>query len=410
LKLNHILKSAAQESATQETVPAGLDLHGPASRRDLLTGALASRTAASIIVPAQAVRGSRANSSITVGLIGAGGRGSFDAGIANADPRARVTALCDLYDDNLERAVQTIKASRPAIFKDFEKLLASDVDAVIIATPPFEHPRMLAAAIQAGKHVYCEKPMGVDTAGCRAVITAGRRADPRLCISTGFQQRHAPVYLEAYRRLRTEQIGRMASARGWWMSINGLNEHDWSQRYPSSDAASLKLRHWFAFNDYSGDIIVEQDCHIFDVLCWFLGALPVRAMGWGGRRIRTWVEILDHASILFEFPEGLHVTFEANQVSPPGYRRVGEEFTGTGGVIATTRSGFVHTRGQNQVETVNSKRDPTIDAIEVFLGRIVSGNVENVAERSALTTMMAILGRTAVYRRREVTWKEEFSN
>jgi myo-inositol 2-dehydrogenase / D-chiro-inositol 1-dehydrogenase len=365
---------------------------------------------AGFLVPAAAVRGSSANSALSVGLIGAGGRGSYDAGIANADPRARVTALCDLFDDNLERAVQTIKADKPAMYKDFEKLLASNVDAVIIATPPFEHPRMLAAAVQAGKHVYCEKPMGVDAAGCRAVIATGRRANPKLCISTGFQQRQSPTYLEAYRRLQAGEIGRMATARGWWMSINGLNEQDWWKRYPSSDAATLKLRHWFAFNDLSGDIIVEQDCHIFDSLVWFLGSLPVRATGRGGRKIRTWVEILDHAGILFEFPDGLLVTYEANQISPPGYRRVGEEFTGTTGVLATTRNGFVHTRGPKQVETVNAKRDPTNDAIETFLGRILSGNVENVAERSALSTMAGILGRTAVYRGGEVTWKEEFSS
>ena len=119
------------------------------SRRELFRhGSTVGATAFTIVAP-QTVRGSQANSTISVGLIGSGGRGTFDATIVNADPRARITALCDLFDDRIEVATQRIKADQPAIYKDFEKLLASDVDAVVIATPPFEHPRMLEAAIQA---------------------------------------------------------------------------------------------------------------------------------------------------------------------------------------------------------------------------------------------------------------------
>src|SRR6476659_9380931 len=158
----------------------------PVSRRNFIGSAAATF---SIVAP-QSVRGSQANSKISVGLIGTGNRGSYDATIVNADPRARVTALCDLFDDRVEKATAQIKAQSPTIYKDFEKLLASpDIDAVIIATPPFEHPRMLEAAVDAKKHVYCEKPMGVDLEGARTVIAAGRRCDPKKDISVGFQQR-----------------------------------------------------------------------------------------------------------------------------------------------------------------------------------------------------------------------------
>src|ERR1700682_5389640 len=125
------------------------------SRRGVLAGGTLA------ILSSQVVRGSQANSKISVGLIGSGGRGSYDATIVNADPRARVTALCDLFDDRVETATQKIKANGPKVYKDFEKLLASpDIDAVVIATPPFEHPRMLEAAVQAGQDIYCEKPEG----------------------------------------------------------------------------------------------------------------------------------------------------------------------------------------------------------------------------------------------------------
>ena len=132
------------------------------SRRGLLGGG------AFAILSPQVVRGYQANSQISVGLIGSGGRGSYDASIVNADPRARVTALCDLFDDRIESATQKVKAKGPKIYKDFEKMLAApDIDAVVIATPPFEHPRMLEAAVEARKHIYCEKPAGVDLEGVK---------------------------------------------------------------------------------------------------------------------------------------------------------------------------------------------------------------------------------------------------
>lgn len=372
------------------------------SRRNLLQKATAAAGAFTIVRP-EAVRGSQANSKVAVGLIGVGGRGSYDAAIFHADPRARVTALCDLFDDRIETGIQKIKTEKPAVYKDFEKLLAaSDLDAVIIATPPFEHPRMLEAAIQARKHVYCEKPMGVNLEGVKRVIAAGRKADPKKCVSVGFQQRYGPVYLEAYKRIQEGQIGELVNARGFWIGSDPFT------RRPYPDPQIEHLRNWFCYRDYSGDFIVEQDCHNFDVLHWFLGARPIRVVGYGGRKVRTSMEILDHLGITFEFPNGIHVNFEANQISPRGFSRVGEEFTGTKGVIETSRARMVHVKGLKESETIESKRDITIDGIEGFLTRVLSGNVENVAERSAISTLFAILGRTAIYNGREATWKGEF--
>jgi predicted dehydrogenase len=371
---------------------------GPVSRRSLLQAGAAAAGAFAIVKP-EAVRGSQANSQISLGLIGVGGRGTYDATIVHSDPRARVTALCDLFDDRIEMGKQKIGVQNPAVYKDFEKLLASNVDAVLIATPPFEHPRMLEAAIEARKHIYCEKPMGVDAEGCFRVIAAAEKADPTKCISVGFQQRYGPVYLEAYKRIQEGQIGELSNARAFWISGDPF------QRRPYPDPRIAKLRNWFSYKDLSGDIIVEQDCHNFDVLHWFLGGLPLRAVGWGGTKVRTSMDILDHLSLTFEWPNGIHVNFEANQITPRGFSRVGEEFTGTKAFIAVSRQQMVHVRGPNDRETIESKRDITYDAIEAFLGMIQSGKVENVAARSAQSTMIAILGRTAIYSGKEVTWK-----
>ncbi|MBI4877849.1 MAG: Gfo/Idh/MocA family oxidoreductase [Acidobacteria bacterium] len=354
------------------------------------------------IVSPNLVRGTQANSRISLGLIGSGNRGTYDATIVHNDPRARVTALCDLFDDRVEMAKSKLKLENPATYRDYEKLLATDVDAVLIATPPFEHPRHLEAAIEAKKHVYCEKPMGVDVAGVKRVIAAAKKADPKKCISVGFQQRYGPVYLEAYKRIQEGQIGEMAAARAAWIA------NDPFKRLPYPDPKIEKLRNWFCYRDYSGDFIVEQDCHNFDVLHWFLGGLPLRAAGWGGRKLRTSMEILDHLNLTFEFPNGVYVNFEANQLTPMGFNRIGEEFTGSKGTIATSRARMIHYKSPKETETIDSKRDITYDGIEQFLERIVTNNPENVAERSALSTMIALLGRTAIYSKREATWKSVF--
>ncbi len=372
----------------------------PVTRRQLLAGS-AAVSSFSIVSP-QAVRGSQANSQISVGLIGSGGRGTYDARITHGDPRAKITALCDLFQDRIENAKRELKVESVTEYTDYHKLLANpSIDAVIIATPPYQHPEQLEAAVQARKHVYCEKPAGVDLAGCKRVMAAGKKQDPKKNLFFGYQQRYGPVYLEGYKRVTDGTIGSLSTARGYWISSDPFTRRE----YPGLSKEQEKLRNWFCFKDLSGDFIVEQDCHNFDVLHWFLGGLPIRAVGWGGRKVRTSMDLLDHLSLTFEWPNGIFVNFEANQLTPRGYSKVGEEFTGTKGTVTTSRGAMVHYKGPNDSERIDSKRDITNDGIEKFLSNIASGEVENVAERSALSTMIALLGREALYTKKEVTWK-----
>jgi predicted dehydrogenase len=372
--------------------------------RRALAGGVAG---AFLIVRPDAVRGSQANSKISVGLIGSGNRGSYDASVVHSDPRARITALCDLFDDQIEKAKAKIKVENPAVYKDFEKLLASGVDAVFITAPVFEHPRMLEAAVAARKHIYCEKPAGADFEGCRRVIAAGRRQDPKKCLAFGFQQRYSPAYLAAYKALAAGEIGKLTSARGYWL---GGTITPMRPRAVDPDPRINKLRNWYSSREYSGDFIVEQDCHNFDDLHWFIGAVPERATGYGGKSLHLEREVMDHLCLAFEFPGSLHVAYEASQNSPPGLGRVGEEYCGSLGGITTSRSKSVVMVGKDAPRVTSTPRDITYDAIENFLGRILSGDVENVAERAARSTMIALLGRTAIYERREATWKGEFGD
>ncbi len=371
------------------------------TRRNFLSGATgAAAVSAFTIVAPQLVRGAQANSQIAVGLIGCGNRGSYDASIVQADPRARVMALCDKFPDQFDHSETVIKSRNTRKYTDFEKLLAApDIDAVFITTPPFEHPRMLEAAIQARKNIYCEKPIGVDVPGVERAIAAGRKADKSKDIAVGFQQRYGPEYLEAYKRIQEGQIGEVVNARAFWIA------NDPFQRKPYSDPAVEKLRNWFCYHELSGDIITEQDCHNLDVLHWFLNGLPVSAVGRGNKKVRKNFDILDNLTVIYRFPNDMFVNFEANQLTPRGFRKVGEEFTGTKGTIATSRERMTHYKGPGQVDDMPTKHDITIDSISAFLTRILNRTPDNVVERSALSTCIALLGRTAIYTSREATWK-----
>ena len=111
--------------------------------------------------------------------------------------------------------------------------------------------------------------------------------------------------------------------------------------------------------------------------------------------------------MVYEWPDGFIVNFEANQLTPRSYNRIGEEFTGTKGTIVVSRARMTHYKEAGKPEDMPAKRDVTIDHIEAFLGRIVNNTPENAVERSALSTCVALLGRQVAYSHREVTWKSE---
>ena len=152
-------------------------------------------------------RGSAANSAVTVGLIGSGSRGTYVAGLLARNTPARVVALCDVFDEKMERAKKSIGIENPKLYQDFHKLLASDVDAVIIATPVFLHAEHFEAAVKSGKHIYIEKPAAADVEGCKRIIRMADSADRKLNITFGFQRRHGQVYLKAKQLADSGAIG-----------------------------------------------------------------------------------------------------------------------------------------------------------------------------------------------------------
>ncbi len=365
------------------------------SRRDLVN------TAA--LLPAAAIRGTAANSAVKVGLIGSGGRGTFDAGLVAQDPNARLVALCDIFDDRIEQAKKKIPIENPKVYKDYHELLSSEVDAVIIATPVFLHPEHFEAAIKAGKHIYIEKPAGVSAEGCRRVIHAADSADRKINITFGFQQRYAPVYLKAKALLDSGGIGKIRMAHAHW--IKGAVPSNATAK-PRPATYEEKIREWHVWKDTFGDIIVETYVHGIDVLNWFLGGHATKACGKGGRTFEKRGDISDHCDVTFDYPGGVQAVLTGSQITPPFYRSVNEQFFGSDSVIETAREYWTHYRGRNDTVTEKSPREITIDSLQAFIKRIQDGKPENAGVRAAESTLTAIMGRMAIDQRREVTWEE----
>jgi len=316
----------------------------------------------------------------------------------------RIAALCDVYHDQIDRAKTEIpNTERVPAYTDFRDLLArADLDAVLIATPVFLHPEHFEAAVEARKHIYCEKPAGADVAGVKRLLRAAQNADSSKVIQFGFQQRFSPEYLAALDILRSGKLGELLLMRSDWL-LGGAPIRPFESPYPREQ---WRIRHWGAFRETSGDFIVEQDCHGLDVLNWFAQSHPLKATGAGGRKKRTFGDNLDHLNVTYEYPNGLRGFLAATQLAVKRYWDVKEQFFGTEGVLETERKYYKWHKDESTDIVVNSKREITIDAIDAFVTDILAGKPRNMAFDAADSTFTSLLGRMAIETRREVTWEE----
>ena len=353
------------------------------------------------LLPVAGARGTAANPAVTVGLIGSGGRGTFDAGLLVNIENARLVALCDIFDDRIERIKKSVPLKDPKVYKDYRELLASDVDAVIIATPVFLHPEHFEAAVKAGKNIYIEKPAGLDVEGCKRVIRAAESADRKLNIVFGFQQRYGQGYQKARKFVADGGIGKIQMAHAHW--IKGAYSET---PLPAPRDFNEKMRQWTVWRDWFGDIIVETYCHGIDVLNWFLDGHPSKAYGTGGRTVERRGDISDHCDVTFTYADNVQAVLTGSQIAPALFRSVNEQFYGSKGVIETAREYWTHYRGKNDTVTEKSPREITIDSLETFIRNIQNGTPENTGVRSAESTLTAIMGRMAIDQKREITWEE----
>ncbi len=358
--------------------------------------------AAAALVPFQAVRGSAQNSAIQVGLIGAGSRGTYTSGMVNRDPRAKIVAVCDIYDTQIQNAKAKIKAPNAKEYKDYKQLLASDIDAVVIASPVFLHPDHFEAAVKSGKHIYMEKPAGLDVAGCKRVMRIADAADRKQNITFGFQQRYGGVYVKAKQMLDTGAIGKIREVHGEFLKF-ALKGDEPVPPLPRTD--DEKMEQWKLWRATFGEVIVETYVHNLDAINWFLGAHPLKAYGTGGRTVEKRGDLLDHLSVTYDYPAGVQTTFLGSQMTPRFYRSNFERYIGENGVIETAREYWMYNIGKGPVRET-SQQDISVDALTEFVRRVSEGKPENTGVRAAESTLTCILGQMAIDKHREVTWDE----
>src|SRR5713101_478764 len=403
-------------------------------RRKFLGAAAA--TAGILFIKPELVRGTAANSAVRVGLLGCGGRGTEDATNLVDTGGARVVALGDLFRDQLDTArahfdkaqqaknYAAIDASQLFVGPNaYQQIAASrELDAIVVATPPYYHPRHLEAVVAAGKHVYLEKPVAVDVPGALKVIEIGKRAEGKLSLDVGFQIRDCPPYVEMVRRIHNGALGKIICGEAHYFA-SYLDRPAW----PDASPVERRLRNWVYDRVLSGDIIVEQNIHVIDICNWILKAHPLKASATGGRQGRPAADgdAYGNYNVLFHYPDDVDVTFSSTQFAK-GWWDVTERFFGTKGTSQSPYTGPLGIWGDEpwQATASPAKEKAEAQAFSVtgsfssnlefadrekkkaFIESIASGNFHNQADKGAESALSCMMARTAAYTGREVTWEQ----
>ena len=388
-------------------------------------------TAAFTILKPELVRGTQANSAVRVGLLGCGGRGTTHTETILKNTDARVIALADMFQDRLDNAKQQVDKLSAAkghagveqTFvgpKAYQQIIESkEVDAVVIATPPYFHVEHLAAVVAAGKHVYCEKPVAIDVPGAKHVLEIGKKAEGKLSLDVGFQIRMAPPFIELVKRIHAGAMGDMVSGAAYYY----CPRIDFS--FPDAPQPVRRLRNWLQDRVLSGDIIVEQNIHAIDICNWVLQGHPVKATGHAGRKGREFPgdTCSSHFNVVYQYPNDVDVSFSSTQFGKVQFD-VNERFNGTRGSSQSPYAGPLGVWGEEQWVWSGSDKpaaegqfsasgsfsdnlaqaDP--EKQKAFIGSITSGKFHNQAVTGVETALTAMLGRQAAYQGREVTWDE----
>jgi predicted dehydrogenase len=387
------------------------------TRRDIMKSAAVASAAAlagAVATPAVHAAGSER---VRVGLVGSGRRGIGAAqDCANSTTNIEITAIGDLFPDKMSEAVSTLqeklgdrwKVNRDRMFIGFDayqKVIASDVDVVLLCTPPGFRPEHLRAAVEAGKHVFMEKPVAVDPVGARSVIASSDIAAKKsLSLVAGTQRRHQNNYMEAMKRLKDGAIGKIRAAQGYWLGdysyyMPVIKKPEWSD-------VEWHIRNWNYFAWLSGDIIVEQHVHNLDVLRWAIGANPIKCIGNGSRQVRTGPEfghIYDNFSISYEFPGYVTALSMCRQMKGTSHR-VSERILGADGSLYTDGGGNATIDGKNAWKYDGPAINPYVQEHTHLIEAIRGGKPINEGRQVAESTLMAIMGRISAYTGREISW------
>ncbi len=391
------------------------------SRRDFIK-ASAAFGAASLAVGTNRMYAAGSDK-VRIGLIGCGGRGTHDATkCLRSSENVELVAMGDLFNDRLQRCLRSlkrtpsegspesddirnkvkVKSDRCFVGWDAHKevVACDDVDMVILTEPPHFRPIHLKAAIEAGKHVFMEKPVAVDPVGVRSVIASSELADRKgLTIVAGTQMRRLSHLAEAMKAIHDGAIGELVGGQCVRSTGGMLN---WSsntkERQPDWSDMEWHLRRWLFLTWLSGDFITEMHIHNLDVMNWAFGGPPVQCVGMGGREVRKGPEygnVFDHFAVEYEYQNGVRVEYMGYQIDCP-IGRNDQRLVGTKG-RAYSDFGRLVIEGQNKTEYAWDQIDPCLKQHADQINAIRQGKRLNEGRRVAESTLTSIMGRMSAY-------------
>jgi predicted dehydrogenase len=360
---------------------------------------------------------------LRVGLVGCGGRGSGAASQAlTADKNVVLTAMGDAFEDQLQKSLQNLQKQHPEKVKvtpekcfvgldAYQKVIDSGVDVVLLASPPGFRPVHLKAAVDAGKHIFCEKPMATDAPGVRSVLESVKAAKEKaLSLVAGFCWRYEPGRREFYRRVHEGAIGDLRAIYATYYAGRVKPMPPASERPASMGDLEWQMRNWYNFTWLSGDGYVEQAVHSVDKVAWAMkDQPPIKAVAVGGRQTpNNQGDIYDHMFVVYEYPDDVRAFV--------GQRQIGNTFTdnsdylmgsaGFGRIPALTLKGKENWRFRAQ----GAKTDMYQNEHDELFASIRSGKPINDGEWMTHSTLLAIMGRMAAYTGQEVTWDQALNS
>ncbi|NQU23869.1 MAG: Gfo/Idh/MocA family oxidoreductase [Candidatus Nealsonbacteria bacterium] len=401
--------------------------HSPSRRDFLATSAAALTAGVAIHTASRAIGGPVAGSDLLrVGLIGCGGRGTGAASQAlAADENVKLVAMADMFDDRLQTSLKGLRKREEIAakidvpedrqftgFDGYQRLIESGVDVVLLATPPQFRPLHLKAAVDAGLHVFAEKPVAVDAPGVRSVLATCKEAKAKgVSIVSGLCLRYGYGFQALIKRIHDGEIGRVHT-----LLANDYRGTIWlRERQPDWTDMHWQMRNWYYFTWLSGDFNVEQHVHFLDVCAWAMNnRYPVRAVGMGGRQQRTGAEygnIFDHHSVVYEYEDGAKLFSNTRQMrgckNDMSAHVVGSKGRASfrerrGGMTTTGEGGDWVYRGEEN-NIYQTEHDEMFAAIR-------AGKPINNGRYMAHSTLLAIMGRMATYTGREITWEQALNS
>ena len=361
---------------------------------------------------------------IKIGLVGCGGRGtgaSINA-MKTKSGNVELVAMADAFQNRLDASlkncskdhkdqVRVPKERQFVGFDAYKKVLESDADLVILATPPGFRPLHFEKAIEAGKHVFMEKPVAVDAPGVRRVLRASEVAKQKgLAVQVGLQRRHERAYRETIEQLHGGLIGDLIHTRVYW---NGGGV--WTRpRVDGETELQYQMKNWYYFNWICGDHIVEQHIHNLDVANWLMNDYPVKAQGMGGRQVRVGLDtgqIFDHHAVEFTYANG-HRLLSHCRHQKGCWNSVGEHTHGTKGYANIGKGEIFDNKGNSIFKSKEGpgQRGGHQQEHHDFFADLAAGKIPNEGEYGAKSTFTAIFGRMATYSGKEISWNDAINS